>query len=396
MALESRMTARQVYENLLRELNKVNAPSLHLEDYNYFINRGITEYINRRYNIYDTSQQTTDDLQVLTSSAHIDTATGKMSSDISRTAADAANAIVTGSINTSGELLLTSLVAPLPINNPVYLIDPLDGDLVKFTGLPAYNQFTILFDVPPGGTLTLTNTPRTLAVSGNMVLMGNADSIYTVPAVDAGVGKYGKSFKVENGVLIEIPYSGNPTLVSQIPIQQTINSYPATEFALPDNYYHMLNCIVNFKVIKSYKCYPAGTIQPFTARRLTADMYAAIMNNAFMRPDYRRPYFYIQNQQDKVSPLAEIRAGDYQSIFTLDSIDIDYLKTPQIINLTTTQRDSLQDTSQVMEFPDYVNNEIIKICTALVMENASDPRLQTHIPVNMSIPNQAPGQAPQK
>lgn len=35
------MTARQMLEYLLIETNKVNAPSLLLEDYNYFINKAI-------------------------------------------------------------------------------------------------------------------------------------------------------------------------------------------------------------------------------------------------------------------------------------------------------------------------------------------------------------------
>jgi hypothetical protein len=35
------MTARQVYEAMLVELNKTEAPSLLLEDFNYFFNKAI-------------------------------------------------------------------------------------------------------------------------------------------------------------------------------------------------------------------------------------------------------------------------------------------------------------------------------------------------------------------
>lgn len=59
------MTARQVWEGMLTELSKVNAPSMLLQDFNYFFNKAINQYINKRYNIYDISQQTTDDLRVL-------------------------------------------------------------------------------------------------------------------------------------------------------------------------------------------------------------------------------------------------------------------------------------------------------------------------------------------
>jgi len=38
-----------------------------------------------------------------------------------------------------------------------------------------------------------------------------------------------------------------------------------------------------------------------------------------------------------------------------------------------------------MEFPDYVCNEIINELTHLIMENSSDQRLYTHIPISTSI-----------
>ena len=59
------MTARQVWEGMLTELSKVNAPSMLLQDFNYFFNKAINQYINKRYNIYDVNQQTSDDLRVL-------------------------------------------------------------------------------------------------------------------------------------------------------------------------------------------------------------------------------------------------------------------------------------------------------------------------------------------
>ena len=40
--------------------------------------------------------------------------------------------------------------------------------------------------------------------------------------------------------------------------------------------------------------------------------------------------------------------------------------------------DLTSDTSQILEFPDYVCQEIINELVHLVMENTSDSRLQTH------------------
>jgi hypothetical protein len=63
------MTARELYEGVLIELQKESAPNILLEDFNYFANKAVNQYVNKRYNIYDTNQQTTDDLRVLKSNA---------------------------------------------------------------------------------------------------------------------------------------------------------------------------------------------------------------------------------------------------------------------------------------------------------------------------------------
>ena len=65
------MTARDSYEACLIELNKVNASPILLEDFVYLINKAIIQVANKRYNIYDTSQQVSDDLRVLKSTAFL-------------------------------------------------------------------------------------------------------------------------------------------------------------------------------------------------------------------------------------------------------------------------------------------------------------------------------------
>ena len=50
------MSARELYEGVLIELNKENASNIMLEDFNYFANKAINNYVNKRYNIYDINQ----------------------------------------------------------------------------------------------------------------------------------------------------------------------------------------------------------------------------------------------------------------------------------------------------------------------------------------------------
>ena len=65
------MTCREMYDYALIELNKVEAPSLLLEDFNYFMNKAVQQYINKVYNRYDINQQSSDDLRVLKEIAKI-------------------------------------------------------------------------------------------------------------------------------------------------------------------------------------------------------------------------------------------------------------------------------------------------------------------------------------
>ena len=302
------MTAKQVYEAMLIEMNKVEAPSILLEDFNYFFNKAIYQYINKKYNIYDVNQQTTDDIRVLKS---------------------------------------TAVLTPV----------------------------------------------------------GNASSKYN-----------------DTDNMMDL-YSG------------------VKEFELPLDYLHLLNCICDFTVKKQFKCYNKDTHVQFAARRLTSDMWSQIINNFYMRPMYKRPYYFIHNVNiqsslptDEFQPQSgsfevtvndsvpstdnsglnrtitigdltrsmveresnfrygnsepvriEIRYGKDSSIFELNKIYVDYIKTPQHIRLTQEQLDLTEDTSQVLEFPDYVCQEIINELVKLMMENASDPRLQTNIPINQTI-----------
>lgn len=85
----------------------------------------------------------------------------------------------------------------------------------------------------------------------------------------------------------------------------------------------------------------------------------------------------------------EIRYGTDDSIFELTDVYIDYIKAPQHIRLTQEQLDRTEDTSQLLEFPDYVCQEIINELVHILMENISDPKLQTHPVVNQSIANPA-------
>lgn len=65
------MTIRDVYENCLIELNKVQAPSLLVKDFIYLYNKSVQTVFNKRYTLFEVNQQLTDDLRVLTKTVKI-------------------------------------------------------------------------------------------------------------------------------------------------------------------------------------------------------------------------------------------------------------------------------------------------------------------------------------
>ena len=303
-----------------------------LQDFNYFFNKAINQYINKRYNIYDVNQQTSDDLRVLKA---------------------------------------TSILDPKII-----------------TDTAPFNAYASL---------------------------------------GAGQSKlFGATYEVD----------------------------------LPQDYFHILNCICIYELEKNHKCYDKGDVVQFAAKRLTADAWSIIVNDYYNRPLPERPYFYIHNvninttiptnprvgdsgtdmattydvttssssiagtgdsnfnrtiilgnpYNKEVSTIEretavrygnasnvrmEIRYGCDNSVFKLKKVLVDYIKSPQTIRLTQEQVNLTEDTSQIMEFPDYVCQEIINELTMLVMESTADPRLQSNLTVTQSIANPAQQQAPQ-
>ena len=307
------MTARNLYEYGLIELNKLEAPSLLTEDYVYFLNKAVQQCINLTYNRYDTNQQSTDDLRVL----------------------------------------------------------------------------------------------KTTALLQNPKKLENADDLASIQE------------KINSGILSSTYYVD-----------------------LPKDYMHMLNCIVGFTRTenpnkKTHCDNEAGTKVYFTAKRLTADMYGGVINNYYQKPSYKRPYYYLNNinikdsiitDQNTDTPLLKYSEGEYDkdgtlinthylndknlsgiegepgnrlanpsnvrlelrfgddTLYTPTEVYIEYIKAPMYIRLSQEQIDDIVDSSQILEFPDYMCYEILNIFVRLIMENASDPRLQTNIPINQTIP----------
>lgn len=98
-------------------------------------------------------------------------------------------------------------------------------------------------------------------------------------------------------------------------------------------------------------------------------------------------YIYAKENGDRTAHQStvniEIHSG--KSDWKLDKIFITYIKAPMYVSMTEDEVLRPIDETQNLEFPDYICYEIINLLVKLVMENSSDPRLQTNMPVNQTI-----------
>lgn len=161
-----------------------------------------------------------------------------------------------------------------------------------------------------------------------------------------------------------------------INISKQGNNYVGT---LPQNYLHVLNSgLLEFSVENQFLCYEIGDVISSPISRLPAKATYRVLDNYYFKPSYKNPYFVTSGNE------IEIRSGNNSNLIPT-TVYIDYIKKPNPVLLTQDQIDDVIDTSQELEFSEYVCFEIINIVVKLLMELSSDQRLQTNIPVNQTI-----------
>ena len=372
------MTARQVYEGVLIELNKVKAPSLLLEDFNYLFNKAINQYINKKYNIYDTNQQSTDDVRVLKSSAVLEPIKTPQQK-------------IGATHNEASVSYCGNVIKPTSIFGATYDFN-LPADYLHLLNCVCIYKVNKQFkcynagDTWQQGATRLTSDIWPQIINNFYMKPSYKKPYYYIHNINnssiATNGEFGKN--ANNNFNPTTPISVDTN--SQTSIQQYGTDVPANEdetvqrtsdgstpVRINDSI-QLNNESVNLPRSITLKDANGNSYQDDTVERTAGHRYGNASNVRL-----------------------EIRYGKDDSVFQLQYIWVDYLKAPQHIRLTQEQIDLTQDTSQIMEFPDYVCQEIINELVMIVMENSSDPRTQTHIAVSQSIANPAQQQAqPQK
>lgn len=163
-------------------------------------------------------------------------------------------------------------------------------------------------------------------------------------------------------------------------------SSSSLSFILPFDYWHLTSCIINIGATKQYSnelrlCGrdPDKVKTSIGVKKYTSDNIAMTSDNAYLKPTIKRPAYSFDRN------TLTIDVGELDSRLQVNSVDITYLKKPQVYDETDLDLVNKGANSTFLEFTEYANNEIVNQLTALVLESKMDPRLSTHIPVNTSI-----------
>ena len=358
------MTARQIFEATLIELSKMQMPALKLHEFNYLFNKAINQYINKIYNVYDINQQTTDDLRVLKATAfmkpHKVSAHPYMNykDDTQTTASYNGQSPEGGVTYGQADSYLSSNHSQIAsLNGATYeVFMPIDY-------LHMLNCVCIYYvakqkDCYDKGSYIQIPATRLTADSWSQVLT----DIYNRPTPMHPY--YYLHNQNTNITLPTNPVSGTGTPTDENPAGYTgtdmnIGGYQVTSFegGVADETNGGSNFQRTFKLQQGGKSEEISLVERPSATRIA----------------------------NPTNVRCEIRYGRDDSLFQLVEVQIDYVKSPQFIRLTQEQIDLTEDTSQIMEFPDYVNQEIINELVHLVMEHTNDPRLANNIQMTNTI-----------
>lgn len=365
------MTARQVFEATLIELSKIQAPALKLYEFNYLFNKAINQYINKVYNVYDINQQTTDDLRVLKATAYLKPHKyGITSSNETKPynnytsggsnpeyngkspSADVQYAIASSYLSSAHSQIQSLNGATYEVFMPIDYLHMLNCVCIYYVAKQK--------DCWDAGSYIQIPATRLTADSWSQIVT----DIYNRPSP---MRPYYYIHNQASSITIPTdPVTGNGTPSDTNPAGYT------------------------------------GTDMPIGGYKVTSDDGSVATNTSDGAGSNFQRTFKLKNGEvskdislvEKPTAVrvanpsnvrCEIRYGKDDSLFQLVEVQIDYVKSPQFIRLTQEQIDLTEDTSQIMEFPDYVNQEIINELVHLVMEHSNDPRLANNIQMTNTI-----------
>ena len=407
-----------------------------LQEFNYYLNKAINQYVNKVYNTYDLNQQTTDDLRVLKSTAFLTPkkynptdyqgntylsskypqisslygATYEVNMPIdylhllncvciyyvakTKDCWDAGSYIqvpATRLTADSWSQVITDIYNRPTPTRPYYYIHNQGASNSEVLPTSPITEVSEL-GIPNGTDMTGTYQVVSNGTGGRIITVYKDASTpnLTTPVyyVDFDTPPKTGKYKLEDGSVNEaektISYT-NANYTIMLPELKELGEYTVVKDGKIEMQYPNPEDTVGWSKdgeLQNQTPNTSGVGSSNFPRTLKLDL------NADGVPDtnvslVEKPTAIRASNPSNVR--LEIRYGKDDSIFQLKEVLVDYIKSPQFIRLSQEQFDSTEDTSQIMEFPDYVNQEIINELVHLVMEHNNDPRLANNLQISQSI-----------
>ena len=377
------MTIIEAYEGVLIELNKVKAPSLSLSDFLYFFNKATQQFVNEMYSTYEINQQRVDDLRVLRNTVKLKL---KESSDQS-----------------SDNFYQCVYETELP-EDYLHILNC----IVEFQ-VTKSNRCGNKSSIVHYGAKRLSSDSNPQLIDNYYLKPSYKNPYYYINNIDIFAGNSSGDIKnqdVGNEPIKRIypKYIIDLTNLGVAPQAVTIDLYTGkdtkTTIAIP-------NCQKD-KAVLLYRALLKEKNSNNTFKSLKVEMTTSniveisspVLTDVICSDSKGNPIKVTEGQetdffQDKESYVRygnasksrmEIRFGKTKEEAVPRCVFVDYLRVPQRISLTSNQIDDIEDNSQVIEFPDYVVYELINRVAKLILENIGNPRVQTNVAVNASVP----------
>ena len=377
------MTSKQVYEATAIELSKVQAPALKLYEFNYFFNQAIHQFVNKIYNIYDVNQQTTDDLRVLK-------ATATLKPTIAEPTGNKAIDYLQGAtyfVDMPNDYLhLLNCICLFDVNKNKDCWNEGDVMVVGATKLTADSWSSVVDDVYNRPTK---KRPYYYIHNQNNISTKNGELENNLHILPTNV-ETDTLHDISKYIWSQLMDKARQAYISDNSTKDSV--FKAVENANKDHDYisNVTTILTKLKgdtnITNAKQAYEALIkVKAFEGTSNFSRTFDFLVNDEMKLMDaIEKPAGSRHANSSRVK--VEIRCGrDKSNIFSLSAVQIDYVKAPQFIRLTQEQLDSDEDISQVMEFPDYVNQEIVNELVNLVMRKINDPSLATHLQMTQSI-----------
>ena len=399
---------------MLIELSNQNAPSLLLQDYNYLINKAINQYINKQYNTYDFNQQSTDSLRVLKSTCFLEpklayTENKYQASTVLGKKYPRLNNLygATYEVELPQDYLhLLNCICIYQVNKTFKCYDK--GSFVQFAAkrLPSNLWSNIINDyyqrpLPERPYYYIHNVNKQNELLTNEYKDGSGTDQLILsnigPHIELHVANYDYPLKLKKSDTEGMYFLAPDQSMSE----DEFGKYREAGFDYSKGFSFSAGMLVQYDTQKTIYKSTSGNLSvaqnPGAVSEYDHNWTPEIIDSAtgaYFNRDIFTSQFGSVSAVEKPggirysnpSPLRmEIRYGKDNTVFELKEVLVDYIKSPQHIRLTQEQLDLTEDTSQIIEFPDYVCQEIINELVTIVMENTKDDRLQTHVAVTQSI-----------